>query len=128
MLLTLLKAKIHRAKITQADLNYVGSITIDEYLLELSGIMEYEKVKIVDIDNGNRFETYVIKGEKNSGIICINGAAARLVREGDKIIIMCYCHLQPDETKKHTPKIILMNEDNSVHSINDQEKHGPLNL
>ena len=126
MLLTMLKAKIHRAKITQAELNYVGSITIDECLLEESGILEYEKVKVVNIDNGNRFQTYVIKGEKNSGIICVNGAAARLVSEGDKIIIMCFCHLDVNEVSKHCPKVLLMNEDNTISSVSTYEKHGPL--
>ncbi|MBS0184833.1 MAG: aspartate 1-decarboxylase [Proteobacteria bacterium] len=125
MLLTMLKAKIHRAKVTQAELNYVGSITIDEHLLTQSGILEYEKVSVVNIDNGNRFETYVIKGEKNSGIICINGAAARLVSTGDKIIIMCYCHMDNDEISQHTPKILLMNEDNTINSVSIYEKHGP---
>jgi aspartate 1-decarboxylase len=128
MLLTMLKAKIHRAKITQADLNYVGSITIDEHLLSTSGILEYEKVKIVNIDNGNRFETYVIKGKKNSGIICINGAAARLVSEGDRIIIMCYCHLEHNKVAAHNPKILLMNDDNSIHSVVNHEEHGPLRM
>ena len=90
MNITLLKAKIHRAVVTQADLDYVGSITIDSELLEQSGIMEYEKVEIADIDNGNRFETYTIAGEAGSGVICLNGAAARLVNIGDKIIIMGY--------------------------------------
>lgn len=126
MLLTLLKAKIHRAKITQADLNYVGSITIDEHLLNESGILEYEKVKVVDIDNGNRFETYVIKGKKNSGIICVNGAAARLVSEGDKIIIMCYCHLDVNEVSTYHPKILFMNEDNTINNLSTYEEHGPL--
>ncbi len=125
MQITLLKAKIHRAKITQADLHYVGSITIDEHLMKESGILEYEKVKIVNIDNGNRFETYVIKGEKNSGIICINGAAARLVSVGDKVIIMCYCHLEPQEVAVHKPKILFMNENNTIHSAANGEEHGP---
>lgn len=124
MLLTMLKAKIHRATITQAELHYVGSITIDEQLLEESGILENEKVKVVDIDNGNRFETYVIKGERNSGIICVNGAAARLVREGDKVIIMCYCHLDTKEVSIHKPKILLMNDNNTVNNVLTQEKYG----
>ena len=126
MLLTMLKAKIHRAKITQAELHYVGSITIDEDLLIKSGIREYEKVQIVNIDNGNRFETYAIKGEKHSGVICLNGAAARLVSVGDKIIIMCYCDLEHTKVPTHKPKILLMNEDNSIAKIEDHEEHGPL--
>ena len=88
MLLTILKSKIHRAKVTQADLNYVGSITIDEDLLRQSGINEYEQVDVVDINNGNRLTTYAIAGKPGSGIICLNGAAARLVSEGDLVIIM----------------------------------------
>ena len=86
----MLKSKIHRAVVTQADLDYVGSVTIDTSLLEEAGIFEYEKVQIVDIDNGNRFETYTIAGERGSGIICLNGAAAKCVEVGDKVIIMAY--------------------------------------
>ena len=93
MMLEMLKSKIHRATVTQAELNYVGSITIDERLMEAAGIYEYEKVQIADIDNGSRFETYVIAGEKGSGIICLNGAAARMVSTGDKIIIMSYASM-----------------------------------
>ena len=90
MNITLLKGKIHRATVKQAALDYVGSITIDEALMEASGIVEYEKVHIADVDNGSRFETYVIAGERGSGLICLNGAAARRVSVGDKIIIMCF--------------------------------------
>lgn len=93
MLLTILKSKIHRAKVTQADLNYVGSITIDEDLLRQSGINEYEQVDVVDINNGNRLTTYAIAGKPGSGIICLNGAAARLVSEGDLVIIMSYAQM-----------------------------------
>ena len=91
--ITLLKAKIHRAKVTQADLDYVGSVTIDTKLLREAGIFEYEKVQIVDINNGNRFETYTIAGEEGSGIICLNGAAAKCVSVGDKVIIMAYANM-----------------------------------
>ena len=97
MLLTILKSKIHRAKVTQADLNYVGSITIDEDLLRQSGINEYEQVDVVDINNGNRLTTYAIAGKPGSGIICLNGAAARLVSEGDLVIIMSYAQMTRDE-------------------------------
>ena len=93
MLLTILKSKIHRAKVIQADLNYVGSITIDEELLRQSGINEYEQVDVVDINNGNRLTTYAISGKPGSGIICLNGAAARLVSEGDLVIIMSYAQM-----------------------------------
>lgn len=121
MLVTMLKAKIHRATITQANLNYIGSITIDENLLLETGIGENEKVQIVNINNGSRFETYVIKGRKGSGEICINGAAARLVHEGDKIIIICYCTLEEHEISNHIPKVIFMNNDNTIHSRSNQE-------
>ncbi|WP_454782820.1 aspartate 1-decarboxylase [Legionella sp. WA2022007384] len=121
MLVTMLKAKIHRATITQANLNYIGSITIDENLLLETDIQENEKVQIVNINNGSRFETYVIKGRKGSGEICVNGAAARLVHEGDKIIIICYCNLNEHQVSNHIPKVIFMNEDNTIHSHSDQE-------
>ncbi|MCW8397566.1 aspartate 1-decarboxylase [Legionella sp. PATHC038] len=121
MLVTMLKAKIHRATITQANLNYIGSITIDENLLLETGIQENEKVQIVDINNGSRFETYVIKGRKGSGEICVNGAAARLVHEGDKIIIICYCNLNENQVSKHIPKVVFMNEDNTIHSRSEEE-------
>ena len=126
MNITLLKAKIHRAVVTQADLDYVGSITIDAELLEQSGIMEYEKVEIADIDNGNRFETYTIAGERGSGIICLNGAAARLVNIGDKIIIMAYAQLTPDEARDHKPTVLFVDEDNRIVRKANYEKHGLL--
>jgi aspartate 1-decarboxylase len=126
MNITLLKAKIHRAVVTQADLDYVGSITIDSELLEQSGIMEYEKVEIADIDNGNRFETYTIAGERGSGIICLNGAAARLVNIGDKIIIMAYAQLTPDEARDHKPTVLFVDEDNRIVRKANYEKHGLL--
>ena len=107
MLLTILKSKIHRAKVTQADLNYVGSITIDEDLLRQSGINEYEQVDVVDINNGNRLTTYAIAGKPGSGIICLNGAAARLVSEGDLVIIMSYAQMTRDELKVHKPTVVL---------------------
>ena len=90
MTITMLKAKIHRATVTQAELDYVGSITVDMDLLEQAGILEYEKVQIVDVNNGSRFETYTIAGERGSGVMCLNGAAARMVQTGDKIILMAY--------------------------------------
>ena len=126
MNITLLKAKIHRAVVTQADLDYVGSITIDANLLDESGIMEYEKVEIADIDNGNRFETYTIAGEAGSGVICLNGAAARLVNIGDKIIIMAYAQLTPDEARDHKPTVLFVDEDNRIVRKANYEKHGLL--
>lgn len=122
--LTMLKSKIHRATVTQAELNYVGSITIDEVLLKEAGIYEYEKVQIVDINNGNRFETYVIAGEKNSGVICLNGAAARCVQVNDKIIIMAYAQINEDEIKSFKPKVLFVDEKNKKINLTNYEKHG----
>lgn len=126
MEITLLKSKIHRATITQADLDYVGSITIDSNLLEESGICEYEKVQIADINNGNRFETYTIAGEPGSGIICINGAAAKCVNVGDKIIIMAYANMTPEEAKTHKPTVVFVSDDNNIVRKANYEKHGRL--
>lgn len=124
--ITLLKAKIHRAVVTQADLDYVGSITIDSDLLRESGIMEYEKVEIADIDNGNRFATYTIAGEAGSGIICLNGAAAKCVNVGDKVIIMAYAQMTPDEARDHKPTVLFVDEHNKLVRKANYEKHGLL--
>ena len=121
MTLEMLKSKIHRATVTQAELNYVGSITIDERLMEAAGIYEYEKVQIADVDNGARFETYVI-----AGIICLNGAAARMVSTGDKIIIMCYALMSPDEIAENPPKVVFVDDENRITSVARYEKHGML--
>ena len=126
MEITLLKAKIHRAVVTQADLNYVGSVTIDSTLLQESSILEYEKVQIVDIENGNRFETYTIAGEPGSGIICLNGAAAKCVSVGDKVIIMAYANLTPEEAKTHKPMVVFVDDDNKITRKANYEKHGLL--
>ena len=126
MNITMLKGKIHRATVVQAELDYVGSITVDTELLEAAGILEYEKVQIVDVNNGQRFETYTIAGEKGSGIICLNGAAARCVSVGDKIIIMSYCEVNSDEAKDHRPKVVFVNDENQVDKISRYEKHGRL--
>ncbi len=126
MILEMLKSKIHRATVTQAELNYVGSITIDESLMEAAGIYEYEKVQIADVDNGARFETYVIAGEAGSGIICLNGAAARMVSTGDKVIIMCYAQMMPEEVKENPPKVVFVDDRNKITSIARYEKHGKL--
>ena len=104
MMLHMLKGKIHRATVVQAELDYVGSITVDQDLLDAAGILEYEKVQIVDVNNGSRFETYTISGERGSGMICLNGAAARCVSTGDKVIIMCYAELSAEEAKTHKPQ------------------------
>ena len=126
MNITLLKAKIHRAVVKQADLDYVGSITIDSDLLRESGILEYEKVEIADIDNGNRFETYAIAGEAGSGIICLNGAAAHCVEAGDKIIIMAYAQMTPEEAKTHKPTVLFVDQDNHIVRKANYAKHGLL--
>lgn len=126
MTVEMLKAKIHRAVVKQAALDYVGSITIDEELMKAAGILEYEKVQIVDVDNGNRFETYTICGELGSGMICLNGAAARCVSVGDKIIIMAYACLEAEEAKDHKPTVVFVDEQNKVNRIASYEKHGRL--
>ena len=122
----MLKGKIHRATVIQAELNYVGSITIDPLLMDAAGILEYEKVQVVDINNGSRFETYVINGEPGSGMVCLNGAAAREVSVGDRIIIMCYVELTPDEAKTHKPKVVFVDDDNHMIKLSDAEKHGQI--
>jgi aspartate 1-decarboxylase len=122
----MLKGKIHRAVVTQAELNYVGSITIDSSLMAAAGILEYEMVQIVDVENGNRFETYVIAGEEGSGMICLNGAAARQVLVGDRVIIMCYCQMTPQEAEEHKPKVVFVDDDNKIVRVADYEKHGQL--
>ena len=126
MYLQMLKGKIHIATVIQAELNYVGSITIDEDLLDAAGILEYEKVQIVDVDNGQRFETYTIAGERGSGMICLNGAAARCVQKGDKIIIMCYAEMTPDEIKENPPKVVFVDSENRINRVTRYEKHGRL--
>ena len=126
MNITMLKGKIHRATVVQAELSYVGSITVDEDLLNAAGILEYEKVHIVDIDNGNRFETYTIAGERGSGMICLNGAAARCVHVGDKIIIMAYCMVDAQEGKQHKPSVVFVDECNRIAKVTQYEKHGCL--
>lgn len=126
MQVTMLKGKIHRAVVVQAELNYVGSITVDEELLEQSGILEYEKVQVVNINNGSRFETYTIAGERGSGLICLNGAAARCASVGDKIIIMAYAQLDSEEAKQHRPTVVFVDDKNKVTSVASYEKHGEL--
>lgn len=126
MVITMLKSKIHRATVTQSELDYIGSITVDESLMKASGLREYEKVEIADVNNGSRFSTYVIAGEANSGIICLNGAAARNVATGDKIIIMSYASMTDAEEDANPPKVVFVNDDNSISRITRYEKHGRL--
>lgn len=126
MKVTMLNGKIHRATVTQAELDYVGSITVDEDLLNAAGILEYEQVQIVDVNNGNRFSTYTIAGERGTGIICLNGAAARCVQVGDKVIIMSYSEMERGEAVNHKPKVVLLGEENKIEAITRYEKHGVL--
>ncbi len=121
-----LKSKIHRAVVTQAALDYVGSITIDEDLMDACGIVEYEKVQVADVNNGNRLETYVIAGDRGSGVICLNGAAARKVNEGDKVIIMSYAMMTPEEFAENPPKVVFVNKRNEIDRVTRYEKHGQL--
>jgi aspartate 1-decarboxylase len=114
MLIQRFKSKIHRVKVTQADLNYIGSITIDQDLIDASGLIEGEKVQIVNNNNGERFETYVIPGERGTGMICLNGAAARKVQVGDILIIIAYAWMDLEEAKTFKPKIVFPNEDNRL--------------
>lgn len=123
---TMLKGKIHRAVVKQAELNYVGSITVDTDLLDAAGILEYEMVQIVDVENGNRFETYTIAGDAGSGMICLNGAAARQVAVGDHIIIMAYAQMTPEEAKEHHPKVVFVDDKNQAVRVTNYEKHGKL--
>lgn len=117
MLLTMCKGKLHRATVTEAQLNYEGSITIDQDLLEASGILPFEKVQIVNIDNGERLETYTYAGPRGSGVICMNGAAARRCQVGDRIIIIAYCQMDAGEAKNHCPRLVLVDEDNKIKEI-----------
>lgn len=118
---TMMKGKIHRARITEADLNYVGSITIDEDILDAVDMVPNEKVQIVNNNNGARFETYIIAGKRGSGVICVNGAAARLVQEGDVIIIISYALVANEEINNFTPRVAIMNEKNQIIEMLDSE-------
>ena len=121
MFIQMMKSKIHRAVVTEANLNYVGSITIDEDIMNAVGILPNEKAQIVNNNNGARFETYVIKGERGSKIICLNGAAARLVQPGDVVIIIAYAYMTPEEAVNHSPRVAIMGNDNQIEQILYQE-------
>ena len=110
----MMNSKLHRATVTEANLNYVGSITIDSELLDAAGMLPNEKVHIVNNNNGARFETYIIAGERGSGVICVNGAAARLVQKGDIVIIISYVYVDNEEAAKHKPTIAIMSENNTI--------------
>jgi aspartate 1-decarboxylase len=114
MQIEVLKSKIHRVKITEANLHYIGSITIDEDLMEAANIIENEKVQVLDLDNGERLETYVIRGTRGSGMICMNGPAARRINVGDTVIVISYASMDFEEAKKFKPVIIFPKEDNSL--------------
>lgn len=126
MMLNMFKAKIHRATVTEANLNYVGSITIDKLFLEASGILPGERVQIVNNNNGARLETYVIEGEAGSGVICLNGAAARHVHVGDNVIIIAYCWIDAEEAKTFKPSVVFVNDKNAISEITDHETHGEI--
>lgn len=114
MYIEVLKSKIHRATVTQADLHYIGSITIDEELMDAVGIIEHEKVHVVNINNGERLETYVIKGPKGSGVVCLNGPAARKAQKGDIIIVISYAMMEQDKARTFNPAIVFPDENNKI--------------
>ena len=126
MLVTMLKSKIPRATVTQAEPDYVGSITIDAELMEAAGLYEYETVCVADVNNGNRLETYVIAGGPGSGIICLNGAAARLVKTGDRVIIMSYAQVDEAEAAVMRPQVVFVDRANAITRVSRYEKHGRL--
>lgn len=126
MFITMLKSKIHRATVTEANLNYVGSITVDEELLDAANILPNEKVQIVNNNNGARFETYTIKGPRGSGMICLNGAAARLVQPGDKVILISYALMDQKEAGSHQPAIVFVNDENTIKEVAKGENLGEI--
>ena len=126
MFRTVFKSKLHRATVTQACLDYVGSITIDEDLMEAADIFINEKVQVVDINNGERLETYAIPGPRGSGVICLNGAAARLVQPGDKVIIITYAVVDDKEAKDWKPTVAFLNDSNQIAELKNEEKHGEI--
>lgn len=123
---TMMKSKIHRATVTEANLNYIGSITIDENLMETADLLENEKVQIVNNNNGARLETYVIPGPRGSGVICLNGAAARLVQPGDQVIIISYAQMSPEELRSHKPTVVFVDENNRPVEMANQELHATI--
>ncbi|WLR43713.1 aspartate 1-decarboxylase [Bacillus carboniphilus] len=121
MFRTMMNGKIHRARVTEANLNYVGSITIDQDIIDAVGMVVNEKVQIVNNNNGARLETYVISGERGSGVVCLNGAAARLAQEGDIVIIISYALIANEKVHEHKPKVAIMNEDNQIVKMIEEE-------
>lgn len=128
MFRTMMKSKLHRATVTEANLNYVGSITIDENLMELADLYPNEKVQIVNNNNGARLETYIIPGPRGSGVICLNGAAARLVQPGDKVIIISYAMMTEEEARKLQPKVVILDDENRPVSASYKEEHSTVLL
>ena len=126
MFRTMFKSKIHRATVTEANLNYVGSITIDSLLMEAADLLPNEKVQVVNNNNGARLETYVIEGEPGSGVICLNGAAARLVQPGDSVIIISYAMVTDEEARTLKPKVVYVNERNQIAETTDKENRGDI--
>ncbi len=126
MLVNMFKGKIHRGTVTEANLNYVGSVTIDKNLLDAAGILPGERVQIVNNNNGARLETYTIEGEAGSGVICLNGAAARLVQPGDKVIIIAYCWIEEEKARELEPKIVFLGEGNVIEELSHKETHGDI--
>ncbi len=126
MFLTVFKSKIHRATVTEANLHYMGSITIDETLLKAADILPGEKVQVVNNNNGNRLETYVIAGKPDSGVICLNGAAARLVQPGDTVIIITYAMMSRSEALNYQPQVVMVDETNRITSLRRIEQHGEI--
>ncbi|KAB7708933.1 aspartate 1-decarboxylase [Bacillus aerolatus] len=126
MFRTMMNGKIHRATVTEANLNYVGSITIDQDLIDAAGMTANEKVQIVNNNNGARLETYIIPGERGSGVICLNGAAARLVQPGDKVIIISYAMVPEEKVKNHQPKVVVADESNKIEQLLYEELAGTI--
>lgn len=126
MFRTVFKSKLHRATVTEANLNYVGSITIDEDLLDAADICVNEKVQVVNNNNGARLETYAIPGPRGSGVVCLNGAAARLVQPGDKVIIITYAVIDDKEAKAFKPTVVFLDDANRIAAVKDAEKHGEI--
>lgn len=126
MMRNMMKSKLHRATVTEANLHYVGSITIDEDLMDAADLWENERVQVVNINNGARLETYVIPGPRGSGVICLNGAAARHVQPGDKVIIISYALMTEEEARNYRPRILLMNDDNRPEALAEREEHATI--
>lgn len=124
MKLSMFKSKLHQMKVTEANLMYEGSITIDEDLLDLAGILPYEKVAVVNITNGSRLETYTIPGERGSRVCCMNGAAARLTQVDDRIIVIAYAEMEPEEARNHKPNVVVVDENNDPKKVLDELKPG----